>query len=79
MPDRSIFDAIRLHRLAGDDGPADLDWRQLAGLLAEQVDGLAKRLDGAPGTTDADAERVARAASALKQYHAARAELDDLT
>lgn len=77
--DPSIFDAIRFHRLTGDDGPADLDWRQVAGVLAEQLDAMAMRLAGAPGTTPADEERVARAAVALKQYRAACAEFDDPT
>jgi hypothetical protein len=80
MPDdRSILDAIYFHRLTGDDGPADLNWRRVAGVLAEQLDALALRMTGAPGNTAADEERIARAAVALKQFRAACAETDDLT
>lgn len=76
---RSILDEIRYHRLAGDDGPADLNWRHVAELLAGELDTLALRLAGAPGITDADEERVARATVALRQYRAAVKETDDPT
>ncbi len=81
MPDRdrSIVDQIQLHRLTGDDGPAPLDWRQVAGVLADELDGLAKRFDRAPGNSPADEERIARATSALRQYRAACSEFDDPT
>ena len=75
--DRSILDEIRFHRLTGDDGPAELDWRHVAGVLAEQLDALARRMAGAPGNSQADEERIARAAVALKQFRAACAETDD--
>jgi hypothetical protein len=81
MPEfsRSIEDEIRYARLVGDDGPADLNWRQVSEILAEQLDALAARLADAPDNTDADDERVARAAVALRQYRAACTETDDLT
>lgn len=78
-PHPSVHDQIRFHRLTGDDGVADLDWRYVAAVLAEQVDYLAMRLSGSPGTSPADEERIARAAVALKQYRAACAEHDDPT
>lgn len=81
MPDfdRSILDEIRFSRLAGDEGPVELDWRHVAVLLAEQLDALAMRLAAAPGSSEADEERVARAVVALRQYRAACAECDDPT
>jgi hypothetical protein len=79
MPaEKSILDAIRFARLVGGDEPTDLNWRQMAELLAEELDALAMRLSGSPGATDADEERVARAALALKQFRSACAETDDL-
>jgi hypothetical protein len=79
MPaEKSILDAIRFARLVGGDEPTDLNWRQMAELLADELASLAMRLSGSPGATDADEERVARAALALKQFRAACAETDDL-
>jgi hypothetical protein len=69
----------RVQPLNRDDGPADLNWRQVSEILAEQLDALAARLADAPDNTDADDERVARAAVALRQYRAACTETDDLT
>lgn len=77
MPTRSVFDAIRFHRLTGDDGPTAIDWRQVAARMAGELDALSQRLAGAPGTTSADEERVARAGLVLREYRAACAELDD--
>ncbi len=80
MPrDRSILDEIRFHRLTGEDGTAPIDWRYVAAILADELDALTLRLNGAPGITPADEERVARAGVALKQYRAACTETDDPT
>ncbi len=75
--EKSLSDEIRFHRLVGDDEPLAVDWRRLAKRLAGQLEVLAKRLSGAPGTTNADEERVARAALALKEFRTACAEIDD--
>ncbi len=75
--ERSIADQIRFHRLAGDDSPFAVDWRQVADRLAGELEALSRRLAGAPGTTNADEERVARAALALKEFRTACAEIDD--
>lgn len=79
MPEheRSILDEIRFHRLTGDEGIAPLHWRDVAAVLAEALDALALRLSGSPGLTEADDERVARAACALRQYRAACSEHDE--
>ncbi len=74
---RSILDEIQFARLAGDSVSNRLDWRHVAEILHEQLDALAMRLAGAPGTTEADAERLARAAVALRQYRAACTEHDE--
>lgn len=75
--ERSVVDEIHFHRLTGDDGTAPLDWRFVAGLLADELDALVIRFGGAPGITAADEERIARAAVALRQYRAACIETDD--
>lgn len=77
--ERSILDLISFHHLAGDNGPARLDWRHVAEVLADELNAMAMRLAGSPNATAADEERVARAALALKQFRAACAETDDLT
>lgn len=80
MPEhgRSIIDAIRFARLVGDDKPVDLNWRQVAELLADELDALAMRLSSIPDKSEADEERVARAVVAIRQFRAACAETDDL-
>lgn len=75
---RSILDAIRFARLVGDDKPVDLNWRQVAALLADELDALAMRLSSIPDKSEADEERVARAVVAIRQFRAACAETDDL-
>jgi hypothetical protein len=77
--EKSILDAIRFARLVGDDKPLDLNWRQVAELLADELDALAMRLSAVPDKTEADEERVARAVVALRQFRTACAETDDLT
>ena len=74
---RSIIDVIRMSRLAGAGADADIDWRTVADLLADQLDALAVRMADVPGLTEADRERVARAAVAIWQYRVACAELTD--
>ena len=73
----SILDVIRMSRLAGAGADADIDWRTVAELLADQLDALAVRMADVPGLTEADRERVARAAVAIRQYRTACAELTD--
>lgn len=77
--ERSVVDEIHFHRLTGDDGAAAIDWRYVAAILAVELDALTLRFSGAPGTTPADEERVARAAVALRQYRLACTETDDPT
>lgn len=72
----SILDRIRIHHLAGTDGPVAFDWRDVADILAVELDALAVRMSDLPDATAADDERVARAAGALRQYRLARAESD---
>lgn len=74
--EKSIFDTIRFAHLVGDDGPTDLNWRQVAELLADELDAIALRLSGDPNRTEADEERVARAIVAIRQFRAACAEAD---
>lgn len=76
--EKSILDVIRFAHLVGDDGPTDLNWRQVAELLADELDALAIRLSGDPDRTEADEERVARAVVALRQFRAACIEVDDV-
>jgi len=64
--------------MAGDGVAEAVDWRQVSDLLADEVESLGKRLASSPGLTEADDERLARAAVALRQYRAARVD-DDLT
>jgi len=75
--ERSILDEIRFHRLTGDEGAAPIEWRAVAAVLAEELDVLAMRLAGSPGISEADEERVARAACALRQYRSACTEHDE--
>jgi hypothetical protein len=77
MPTRSVFDAIRFHRMTGDDGPLAVNWRQACARMAEELEALSRRLDGSPGNSRADEERIARAALVLREYRAACAELDN--
>ena len=74
---RTIGEAIRLHRLIGDDTPLAVDWRYVADRLAEELAAIAKRFDGDPHLTEADHDRLARAAVALREHQLAAEELRD--
>jgi hypothetical protein len=74
---KSITDVIRLSRLAGAGPDPNIDWRTVADLLADQLNDLAVRMSDLPGLTEADRERVARAALAIVQYRTTCAQLDD--
>ena len=74
---RTIGEAIRLHRLIGDDTPLVIDWRYVADRLAEELTALVRRFDGDPALTEADQDRLARAAVALHEHQLAADEERD--
>ena len=74
---RTIGEAIRLHRLIGDDTPLVIDWKYVADRLAEELAALVKRFDGDPNMTEADLDRLARAAVALHEHQLASDEERD--
>ena len=75
---RTIGEAIRLHKLVGDGSRLDVDWRYVADRLAEELAALVRRFDGDPNLTEADHDRLARAAVALQEHRlAADAVRDD--
>jgi hypothetical protein len=71
MP-RTVAELIRFHRLVGDRTP--IDWRYVADRLAGELTALVKRFDGDPNMTEADQDRLARAAVALHEHQLARDE-----
>ena len=72
---RTVAELIRFHRLVGDRTP--IDWRYVAGRLAEELAAIVRRFDGDPNLTDADQDRLARAAVALREHGLAVEELRD--
>jgi hypothetical protein len=72
---RTVAELIRFHRLVGDCTP--IDWRYVAGRLAEELTALVRRFDGDPNLTDADQDRLARAAVALREHQLASDEERD--
>ena len=74
---RTIGEAIRLHRLIGDDTPLVIDWKYVADRLAEELAAIVRRFDGDPTLTEADQDRLARAAVALREHQLAAEELRD--
>ena len=74
---RTIGEAIRLHRLIGDDTSLVIDWRYVADRLAEELTALVRRFDGDPNLTEADQDRLARAAVALREHQLAADEERD--
>ncbi len=66
---RTIGELIRFHRLVGE--PTPIPWRYVAGRLAEELTALVRRFDGDPNLTDADQDRLARAAVALREHQLA--------
>jgi hypothetical protein len=74
---RTIGEAVRLHRLIGDDTPLVIDWRYVADRLAEELTAIVRRFDGDPNPTDADQGRLAREAVAMREHQLAVEELRD--
>ena len=72
---RTVAELIRFHRLVGDRTP--IDWRYVADRLAEELTALVRRFDGDPNLTEADQDRLARAAVALREHQLAVEELRD--
>ena len=72
---RTIGELIRFHRLIGDRTP--IDWRYVADRLAEELTAIVRRFDGDPNLTDADGDRLARAAVALREHQLAAEEERD--
>ena len=72
---RTIGELIRFHRLIGE--PTPIPWRYVADRLAEELAALVRRFDGDPNLTDADQDRLARAAVALREHGLAVEELRD--
>jgi len=72
---RTVAELIRFHRLVGDRTP--IPWRYVADRLAEELTALVRRFDGDPNLTDADQDRLARAAVALREHQLARDEERD--
>jgi hypothetical protein len=70
---RTVAELIRFHRLVGDCTP--IDWRYVAGRLAEELTAIVKRFDGDPNMTEADLDRLARAAVALREHQLAAEEV----
>jgi len=72
---RTVAELIRFHRLVGE--PTPIPWRYVADRLAEELAALVKRFDGDPNLTEADQDRLARAAVALHEHELARDEERD--
>jgi hypothetical protein len=72
---RTVAELIRFHRLVGDRTP--IDWRYVAGRLAEELTAIVRRFDGDPNLTEADQDRLARAAVALHEQQLGRDEERD--
>ena len=72
---RTVAELIRFHRLVGDRTP--IDWRYVADRLAEELTAIVRRFDGDPNLTDADQDRLARAAVALREHQLAADESRD--
>ena len=72
---RTVAELIRFHRLVGDR--TRIDWRYVADRLAEELAALVRRFDGDPNLTDADQDRLARAAVALREHQLAVEEVRD--
>ena len=72
---RTVAELIRFHRLFGDRTP--IPWRYVADRLAEELTAIVRRFDGDPNLTDADQDRLARAAVALREHGLAVEELRD--
>jgi hypothetical protein len=72
---RTVAELIRFHRLVGE--PTPIPWRYLADRLAEELAAIVKRFDGDPNLTEADQDRLARAAVALREHQLATEELRD--
>ena len=72
---RTVAELIRFHRLFGDRTP--IPWRDVADRLAEELTAIVRRFDGDPNLTDADQDRLARAAVALHEHQLARDEERD--
>ena len=72
---RTVAELIRFHRLIGE--PTPIPWRYVADRLAEELAALVRRFDGDPNLTDADQDRLARAAVALREHGLAVEELRD--
>jgi len=70
---RTIAELIRFHRLVGE--PTPIPWRYVADRLAEELAALVKRFDGDPNLTEADQDRLARAAVALHEHQLAAEEV----
>lgn len=70
---RSIERRIRLLPLMRRDAPGVLDWPTLAARLAEELGATIKRLAAGCDLTDADAERIERAETALRDFRRASA------
>ncbi len=70
---RTVGELIRLHRLIGDATP--IDWRYVADRVAEELAALVRRFDGDPNLTEADQDRLARAAVALREHQLAAEEV----
>jgi hypothetical protein len=72
---RTVAELIRFHRLVGDRTP--IDWRYVADRLAEELTAIVRRFDGDPNMTEADLDRLARAAVALREHQLAADEERD--
>jgi len=72
---RTVAELIRFHRLIGDRTP--IPWRYVADRLAEELTALVRRFDGDPNLTEADQDRLARAAVALHEHQLASDEERD--
>lgn len=69
---RDIEHRIRLLPLMRRDAPGVVDWPGVAGRLADELAAMARRLDD-DDATDADRERIARAAVVIRDYREALA------
>jgi len=70
---RTVAELIRFHRLVGE--PTPIPWRYVADRLAEELAAIVRRFDGDPNLTDADQDRLARAAVALHEHQLAAEEV----
>jgi len=72
---RTVAELIRFHRLVGDRTP--IPWRYVADRLAEELTAIVRRFDSDPNLTEADHDRLARAAVALHEHQLASDEERD--